>query len=116
MDNPSNPVLAVRNSLPYAATHRAGLVPYPVGRTHNIRTMSRLIEEAGLDVTDRTAVMHAPRLAAIQALRLARGGNGATKSAVANTLMAFESLERLPTRYFTGHFIAVRAIKPVKFF
>lgn len=116
MDNPSNPVLAVRNSLPYGATHRAGLVPYPVGRTHGIRTMSRLIEEAGLDITHRTAIMHAPRVAAIQALRLARGGNGAAKPAIAKTLMAFESLERLPTRYFTGHFIALRAVKPVRFF
>jgi SAM-dependent methyltransferase len=116
MDNPSNPVLAVRNSLPYSATHRAGLVPYPVGRTHGIRTMTRLVEEAGLDITERTAIMHAPRMAAIQALRLVPGENGTPKRGVAKTLMAFESLEKLPTRYFTGHFIAVRAIKPIKFF
>jgi SAM-dependent methyltransferase len=116
MDNPSNPILAVRNSLPYSATHRAGLVPYPVGKTHGVKTMSRLIEEAGLDITDRTAIMHAPRMAAIQALRLARGDHGGPRRTVAKTLMAFETLERLPTRYFTGHFIAVRAIKPFKFF
>jgi hypothetical protein len=78
--------------------------------------MTRLVQEAGLDVTDRTAIMHAPRLAAIQALRLAKDGSGPPGRAVAKTLMAFESLEHLPTRYFTGHFIALRAVKPVRFF
>jgi ubiquinone/menaquinone biosynthesis C-methylase UbiE len=116
MDNPSNPILAVRNSLPYSATHRVGLVPYPVGRTHGVRTMTRLVEEAGLDVTDRTAIMHAPRMAAIQALRFARSENGAPRRGASKTLMAFETLERFPSRYFTGHFIAIRAVKPLKFF
>ncbi len=114
MDNPTNPVLAVRNSLPYPATHRVGLVPYPIGHTHNVRTMTRLIEEAGLDVTDRTAIAHAPRMIAIQALRATGDGGGTGKPVVARTLMAFEALERLPTRYITGHFIALRAVKPIR--
>lgn len=111
MDNPSNPILAVRNSIPFSLTHRAGLVPYPIGRTHGIRAMSRLIQEAGFDVLDRTAIMHAPRLLAIQALRFARRKKGQPGQTLGKTLMAFEMLERLPTRYRTGHFIAIRAIK-----
>lgn len=111
MDNPSNPILAVRNSIPFSVTHRAGLVPYPVGRTHSIRTMSRVVQEAGFDVLDQTAIMHAPRMLAIQASRLARSENGRASQTLTKTLMAFEMLERLPTRYRTGHFIAIRAIK-----
>lgn len=111
MDNPSNPILAVRASLPFSLTHRAGLVPYPVGRTHSMRAMARLVQESGFDVIDRTAIMHAPRMLAIQALRFAKNENGASSAAAAKTLMAFEMLEKLPTRYRTGHFIAIRAIK-----
>ncbi len=112
MDNPSNPVLAVRNSLPFSLTHKVGLVPYPVGRTYDVRTMCRMTEEAGLDVTHVTAIMHAPRMLAIQALRLVDGDRLDTHSRLAGTLMAFEKLESLPTRFVTGHFIAIRATKP----
>lgn len=111
MDNPSNPVLAVRNSLPFFLTYKAGLVPYPVGRTCDARTMMRLTEEAGLDVMETTFIMHAPRLLAIQALRLADAEDSASKNWIARTLMAFERLEKLPSRFLTGHFVAIRAIK-----
>ena len=111
MDNPSNPVLAVRNSLPFVLTHRAGLVPYPVGRTHDARTMTRLTEEAGFDIIERTSIMHAPRLLAIQCLRLADADARKSQHRIARVLMAFERLERLPSRFFTGHFIAIRAAK-----
>ncbi len=46
-----------------------------------------------------------------KALRFAKNEKGASSHAAAKTLMAFEMLERLPTRYRTGHFIAIRAIK-----
>lgn len=111
MDNPWNPILAVRNRIPFSVTRRAGLVPYPVGRTHGIRSMSRLVQEAGFDVIGRTAIMHAPRMLAIQALRFSKKENGISSQAAAKTLMAFEMLERIPTRYRTGHFIAIRAVK-----
>ncbi|HUQ47404.1 MAG TPA: methyltransferase domain-containing protein [Gemmatimonadaceae bacterium] len=111
MDNPQNPILAIRNRIPFSVTHRAGLVPYPIGQTHSIRSMSRLIQESGFDVLDRTAIMHAPRLVAIQSLRFASDNKGRASQALGKTLMAFEMLEKLPTRYRTGHFIAIRAIK-----
>jgi ubiquinone/menaquinone biosynthesis C-methylase UbiE len=111
MDNIANPILAIRNSLPFKLTHRAGLVPYPVGRSHGMRAMARLVQESGFDVIDRTAIMHAPRMLAIQALRFAKNENGASSAAAAKTLMAFEVLEKLPSRYRTGHFIAIRAVK-----
>jgi SAM-dependent methyltransferase len=105
MDNPSNPWLAVRNSLPFSLTHRVGLVPYPVGRTHDARAMTRLTEEAGFDIIERTSIMHAPRLLAIQALRLADAEARDSKHRIARTLMAFERLEKLPSRVFTGPFV-----------
>lgn len=111
MDNPTNPVVAVRNSLPFLLTHKAGLVPYPIGRTHSARAMMRLTKEAGLDITETTSIMHAPRLLAIQALRLTDGAGDASHNRIARALMSFERLEKLPSRFFTGHFIAIRATK-----
>jgi hypothetical protein len=28
-----------------------------------------------------------------------------------HSLLRFEALERLPTRFFTGHFVAIRAVR-----
>ena len=112
LDNLSNPVIAVRNALPYKLTHSVGLVPYPVGETRGPSRIKRLVEEAGFDVDDCTAIMHAPRLFAVPILGvLARLTRGAFPSFVARALLGFENLRSVPTRFLTGHFIAVRATK-----
>ena len=112
LDNLSNPVIAVRNALPYRLTHSVGLVPYPVGKTHGPSRIHRLVEEAGFDVEDCTAIMHAPRLLAVPVLGLlGRLTRGALPSFVSRALLGFEHLRAVPTRFLTGHFIAVRATK-----
>lgn len=112
LDNLTNPVIAVRNALPYKLTHSVGLVPYPVGKTRGPTRIHRLVEEAGFDVDDCTAIMHAPRLLAIPVLGLiARLTRGAFPTLVSRALLGFEHLRAVPTRFLTGHFIAVRATK-----
>ncbi|MEO8577282.1 MAG: class I SAM-dependent methyltransferase [Gemmatimonadales bacterium] len=112
LDNLTNPVIAVRNALPFKVTHSVGLVPYPVGKTQGPTRIHRLVEEAGFDVDECTAIMHAPRLLAIPVLGLlARLTRGAFPSVVARALLGFEHLRAVPTRFLTGHFIAVRATK-----
>jgi SAM-dependent methyltransferase len=112
LDNLSNPLIAVRNALPFSVTHAVGLVPYPVGKSQSPSRLVRLVEEAGFDVSECTAIMHAPRLLAIPALNMLdriiprRISTGVTAS-----LRGFELLRSAPTRFLTGHFIAVRAIK-----
>lgn len=99
LDNLANPLVALRNALPFTWLHRIGLVPYYVGATCGPATLRRLLIDADFDVQVVTAVMHVPRVAV---LALGRG---------ARELMALERLERLPTRYLTGQYVAARALR-----
>jgi len=112
LDNLSNPVVALRNALPYSLTHAAGLVPYPVGKTHGPQGARRLVENAGLIVAECTAVMHAPRVVAVPFARLIeKWGGERLQDAVSRALLAFERLRPLPTSFVTGHFVAIRATR-----
>ena len=112
LDNLANPVIRLRNALPFGLTHGAGLVPYPVGRTHGPEALDALVRQAGFAVTETSAVMHAPRVFAIPVMNLLSAADkGPLGRALGRAAMVFESLRPLPTRFFTGHFIAVRAVK-----
>jgi len=113
LDNLANPVIALRNSLPYRLTHAAGLVPYPVGLTFKPGAARAMVEEAGFRIDEMTAVMHAPRVVAIPLMSALRGrANGSAGSLLRRAALKFEKLRGLPSRYRTGHFIAIRARKP----
>jgi SAM-dependent methyltransferase len=112
LDNLANPVIALRYALPYKLTHAVGLVPYPVGKTETPTRVARLVEEAGFDIDDCSAIMHAPRLFAIPLLAaLGRVTKRKLPRAVSGILAGFEHLAAVPTRFLTGHFIAFRATK-----
>ncbi len=114
LDNLANPVIAVRNSLPYRLTHAAGLVPYPVGRTFVPEAARALVEQAGFRVDDMTAVMHAPRVIAIPLMSVFSGkASGRVDRLMLRAAMRFEGFRGLKTRFRTGHFIAIRAEKPI---
>ena len=112
LDNLANPVINIRNKLPYRVTHAAGLVPYPVGKTEGPIRVSRLVENAGFDIDDVTSIMHAPRVVAIPVLGvLSRLTKGRFPMGVSRALRGFETLKKTRTRFLTGHFIAIRATK-----
>jgi len=62
LDNPVNPVVALRNRLPSACYGRSSLAPYFVGRTVSLSTMGRLLESCGCEVMETKHIMHVPRL------------------------------------------------------
>ena len=99
LDNLSNPLVAVRNALPFRWLHRIGLVPHYVGATCRPSELQRLLAGTGFDVQATTAIMHVPRVIA-----LAVGGG-------MDAMLGLERLGRLPTRFFTGQFVAARAVK-----
>jgi hypothetical protein len=58
------------------------------------------------------AVMHCPRALAVALSRVSQKYTGnETKKRFLEALMSFEHLSRFPTRFLTGYFVAVRAIK-----
>jgi SAM-dependent methyltransferase len=102
LDNRANPLVALRNALPYGALSRLGLVPYPPGATAGPRGLRRLLCEAGFEVERLGAVMHVPRV-------LMRALAPLGEERVLRPLVACEGLGRLPTRYLTGQFVAALA-------
>jgi SAM-dependent methyltransferase len=112
LDNRANPAVALRNALPFRMLNAMGLVPYFVGATYGPRTLPRAVARAGLTVLNATATLHCPRVLAVPLTSLvqARGGPG-VRQWFSRLLVGFERLSGLPTRYLTGHFVAVEAIK-----
>ncbi len=111
-DNPHNPVVWLRNHLPFDWLHRLRLVPYYVGETYSRREAHSQLTAAGLTVTEVTAVSHAPRAPAIWLVKLVeRIGWRLLEPLTARILDSFEVLESWPTRYQTGYYLALRAHK-----
>jgi SAM-dependent methyltransferase len=105
LDNPANPLVRLRNLLPYGLLRRVGVVQYRMGVTCGPRQLRQLVGAAGLDVADSASLMHVPRLIALcVAAVLPRGP-------LLRGLHAGEALAGLPTRHLTAQFIGVRAVK-----
>ena len=113
-DNPHNPVVWLRNHLPFDWLHRLHLVPYYVGATCSRREARNQLTAAGLTVIDMTAVAHAPRAPAIWlVMAVERLGWRLLEALTARLLVTCEVLESWPTRYQTGYYLALRAQKPM---
>jgi hypothetical protein len=83
-----------------------------LGATCGIGRLAQLVSSAGLTVRARSAVVHCPRfLAVLVADLLSRGTSSETQRRFLRWLQPFEALGRLPTRYLSGHFVAIRATR-----
>ena len=112
LDNPANPVVAARNALPFALVHRLGLVPYYVGATLGPRELRRALVRLGFDVAEVGAALHCPRVLAVAVAGLVdRYGGPRARQRLLRLLWGFERLSRSPTRFLSGHFVTVRAIR-----
>lgn len=110
LDNPANPLIRLRNGPLLAALRRLGIVPYQVGATLGPEPLVAAVEAAGFDVVEATAVMHCPRVAAVAIAPLFQRLPQACRTGFMRCLAACEWLESLPTRWHTGHYIAIHAV------
>ena len=114
LDNPRHPLVAARTLLPARLLRALGLQPYYVGATMSLPRLVATLESLGWVVDDTTTMMHTLRVAAIPACtRLDRVGPGGTaaRRRLTAVMAASELLGRLPTRQFTGHYVAVKAVR-----
>lgn len=112
LDNQTNPVVALRNALPFHLLNRLRLVPYLVGATHGSGGARRALEVAGFRVLEATTIMHCPRACAVAvAWLLERRAGARLRRAFLKALMACEVLADWPTRALSGYFVAVRAVR-----
>jgi SAM-dependent methyltransferase len=112
MDNPRNPLVALRNLYP-AIWQRLGAVPYSVGVTCSARRLRQLLEAAGFEVIEMSAILHVPRVLVVAVCRWIERLRGVREPAAwwLRWLNRFEILGRLPCRQLSGHFVAVAARK-----
>ena len=112
LDNLANPAIALRKLLPFHLLNRLNIVPYYVGATFGPHSLRKHIEQAGLKVLEIHAVMHFPRIFTMAMTRILGTHNRLdTKRRFLSFLIAFEHLSKWPTRFITGYFVAVKAIK-----
>ena len=113
LDNLANPVIALRAVLPHRLLTGLRLVPYYVGATCGPRRLRALTERSGLRVEEMGAMMHCPRLPAVVAAELLdRLPWAKLRRGFTDVLLWCEVLERLPTRYLTGYFLRLVAVRP----
>jgi len=112
LDNLANPVIALRNAMPFSLLHRLGIVPYYVGATCGPRQLRRILQQLDFEVLEVEAVMHCPRVLAVAvASVLEKRARPATQRRYLSFLKVFERLSAWPTRFLTGHLVAVKATK-----
>jgi SAM-dependent methyltransferase len=110
MDNPANPLIRLRNGPLLAVLRRVGIVPYQVGATLGPQTLVAAVQDAGFEVAEVTAVMHCPRVLAVALASLVDRLPQLCQRGFLQCLAACEWLESLPTRWLTGHYVAIHAI------
>jgi len=111
LDNLANPAVALRNALPYPLLRRLGLVPYFVGASHGPRGLRDALGGAGFEVRELTATQHSPRAAAVALARALEGRSAVAQQRLLDLLAACERLDRLPTRFLTGCYVAAVAVR-----
>jgi SAM-dependent methyltransferase len=112
LDNLSNPLIALRNSLPYSVLRRVGLVSYPVGQTFTFGRARECVSSAGFTVLESVGLMLAPRVFAIPVLELAaRRGNHTMVKRIRHALMWMENFQANTFSRRLAHFVAIRAVK-----
>jgi len=112
LDNLANPIIALRNALPFWLLHRLGILPYYVGATLESRRLQAVLRQLNFEVVEVSGLIHFPRIVAvIIGGILEKYGGAKIQRGFLRFLLAFETLSKLPTRFITGHFVAVRAIK-----
>jgi SAM-dependent methyltransferase len=111
LDNRSNPVVAVRNLLPYPLLRGFGLVPYRMGATCTSRGLVALLTACHFHVHEVTFVVHCPRLIAVLAARLVERSVSTARARFLRLLDACERLDRWPTRAITGYYTAALATR-----
>jgi SAM-dependent methyltransferase len=111
LDNPQNPVVALRNRLPKTLLGRTALAPYFVGHTYSLDQLEEALRRQGLQIVRQKHLMHVPRIVFLHLCRLFQPHSIAGRILL-RWMLAWEWLDRWPTAPFSGHFAAVLARKP----
>lgn len=113
VDNLLNPVVAIRNALPFSLLKRLKLVPYQMGKTCSPGKLRQLVQAAGFKIEELKAILHCPRLLAVRRSRQVDQASAQEVETYMRNLWAWERLANWPTRFLTGYYLALKAHKPL---
>ena len=109
LDNPANPIIRVRQLVHRLSGRMGGLIPFYMGCTLSRDELVAALEEAGFETLESRYLLHVPRLGGLWLCEWAARSGRPRLGRVLRRL--FERLERLlgrlPTRAWTGYFVAV---------
>lgn len=111
LDNPWNPMVAIRSLLPSTAFGRSALLPYHVGPTLAAVDLRRALEARGLVIQQTQHQLHLPRILVLHLCRTMDPSRDVTRRCL-RWMLAVERLRRWPTASLTGHFVAMHARRP----
>ncbi len=113
LDNPINPIIALRSALSSKMLHRFGIVPYYVGKTIAARKLKKTMKLLGFQIVKTKYFMHIPRFPVIKTTRVLPFlfNKKSKQSLFIKFLTAFEVLSILPTSCFTGQFYVITVKK-----
>lgn len=111
LDNPQNPIISFRNRCSSTSSEGNRLIPYFMGHTVPRRKLVQMLETVGLTVEQSDYSMHLPRVLFLHVSQLFSADSRPGKLMM-RLMNAFEILNNLPTRRWTGHYSAVLARKP----
>ncbi|MBN1189232.1 MAG: class I SAM-dependent methyltransferase [Dehalococcoidales bacterium] len=103
--------------LPYFAVNlwmKLGMCPYFVGKTLSLSRLRKALEESGLYIEDCTAILHYPhpdKLVRWLEHILRKLSGKRLDNAIRKGLDKLETLGGKRTKYLTGRYIAVKAVK-----
>ncbi len=99
LDNPANPLIWLRNSLPPRWRARTGLVPFHVGPTLRAEEARDAVSRAGFEVVDSEHLLHAPHIVCTRAARF--------RFVERRVLPLLDRVGSKLTASRTGHYVAV---------
>lgn len=111
LDNPGNPLISLRNGPLLAVLRRLGIVPYQVGVTLARGPLLEAVQAAGFEVIATRALQHCPRVLAVGLAPIIGWLPRPCQGVFLRLLAGCEWLDRLPSRWWTAHYIAVLARK-----
>jgi hypothetical protein len=112
LDNPLNPLIFIRNHLPYTLLKAIGLIPYYMGSLVSKQQLIQLMERIGFKIHRSSYISHCPRILLVGAEKmLTRLGNNSLRGRLIAIMERFERLRNSPTRSVTAQFIMVEAAK-----
>lgn len=111
LDNAANPVLALRQALPHRWLRTLGITPYAVGATLSPRGLRRLLGTLPVKTEAVAALLHCPRALAVARARHLQDAPLERQRRFLQSLWRWERLAAWPTRWFSGHYIAVLATR-----